>query len=951
MPSLRRPRRRGLLPPLLILLPILLASSCLVDGAAPATARRQLHQPFVPDPSASAPPSQAPPGPAPPFFPTLQAPPPPPGTPTAPEQPTYPALVLPNPGTPAGSATAAPSDGAGAGSGGNKSSKSSKLVPAILLPLLTVAVLGLSIAFFFKRRRTNAGRGVGGGCVGGGESKFLHPERASLFARDEFGGSGRGAPATTAASTAPSAEFLYVGTLAGREDGKSSDTTSSGDEVSRSSGGSPELRPLPPLVGRQCGPAGSRSPGIGGSSPSSGDEEFYSPRGSSKASGSQRTLAAAVQAAVAARDRSRTPSPGSAVSTPSYPSSPGATMSPAPSSPPLLSSPGQSCRRSAKARSESARDVFGMPPTPPPPPPPFAPTLPPPPPPRRKPPSPSPPSSPLLSTPPAPRSTTDTISKNPFTQPPAPPTSTRGQPPPPPPPPPPPVGYWEGRVRKPGMSKEVMSPALSPPPQAVNSRSVPPTDAFPGRLQDNADHGDKSEETTPRPKLKPLHWDKVRASSDRAMVWDQLKSSSFQVNEEMIETLFICNPANAAPKEATKRPALPTPKTENKVLLDPKKAQNIAILLRALNVTKEEVCEALCEGNTQNFGADLLETLLKMAPTKEEEIKLREFKEETSPIKLGPSEKFLKAVLDVPFAFKRVDAMLYIANFESEVKYLKNNFEILEAACDELRNSRLFLKLLEAILKTGNRMNVGTNRGDAHAFKLDTLLKLADVKGTDGKTTLLHFVVQEIIRTEGSRLSASNQSTPRTLANPLRDELECKKLGLQVVAGLGNELSSVKKAAAMDSDVLSSYVAKLAGGIEKITEVLRLNEELNTRDDAWRFHDTMQKFLKKADDEILRVQAQESVALSLVKEITEYFHGDSAKEEAHPFRIFMVVRDFLSVLTQVCREVGRINDRTIASSVRHFPVPVNPMMPQLFPRIHALRAGISDDESSVASSP
>jgi hypothetical protein len=32
----------------------------------------------------------------------------------------------------------------------------------------------------------------------------------------------------------------------------------------------------------------------------------------------------------------------------------------------------------------------------------------------------------------------------------------------------------------------------------------------------------------PRPKLKPLHWDKVRASSDRVMVWDQLKSSSFQ---------------------------------------------------------------------------------------------------------------------------------------------------------------------------------------------------------------------------------------------------------------------------------------------------------------------------------------------------------------------------------------------------------------------------------------
>lgn len=66
-----------------------------------------------------------------------------------------------------------------------------------------------------------------------------------------------------------------------------------------------------------------------------------------------------------------------------------------------------------------------------------------------------------------------------------------------------------------------------------------------------------------------------------------------------------------------------------------------------------------------------------MAPTKEEEHKLKEFKDE-SPFKLGPAEKFLKAVLDVPFAFKRIDAMLYIANFDSEVEYLKRSFETLE---------------------------------------------------------------------------------------------------------------------------------------------------------------------------------------------------------------------------------------------------------------------------------
>ena len=122
----------------------------------------------------------------------------------------------------------------------------------------------------------------------------------------------------------------------------------------------------------------------------------------------------------------------------------------------------------------------------------------------------------------------------------------------------------------------------------------------------------------------------------------------------------------------------------------------------------------------------------------------------------------------------------------------------------------MFLKLLEAVLKTGNRMNVGTNRGDAHAFKLDTLLKLVDVKGTDRKTTLLHFVVQEIIRAEGSRLSGmnQNQTTEDSQQFSFRDDVEFRKLGLQVVSGLSGELTSVKKAAAMDSDVLSNEVAK-----------------------------------------------------------------------------------------------------------------------------------------------
>lgn len=511
---------------------------------------------------------------------------------------------------------------------------------------------------------------------------------------------------------------------------------------------------------------------------------------------------------------------------------------------------------------------------------------------------------------------------------------------PPPPPPAPAPRFWEA----PPVPKSVKMENGGPP--VLVSPSMPVLGNHVNGNIKSSEAVERRNDDIMKPKLKPLHWDKVRATSDRAMVWDQLKSSSFQLNEEMIETLFTANCSNMNPKDGITRLVQPVLNQENRVL-DPKKSQNIAILLRALNVTIEEVCEALLEGNADTLGSELLESLLRMAPTKEEELKLKEFKDE-SPFKLGTAEKFLKAVLYIPFAFNRVEAMLYVANFDSEIEYLKRSFETLETACEELRNSRMFLKLLEAVLKTGNRMNVGTNRGDARAFKLDTLLKLVDIKGADGKTTLLHFVVQEIIRAEGSRLSGAGDQNPM-VEKTLQDEVEFRKIGLQVVSRLSRELTNVKKAAAMDSDIVSNEVAKLAAGIAKITNVLKLNQELAPSENSRKFSESMNGFLETAEQEIINIQAQEGVALSKVKEVTEYFHGDSAKEEARPLRIFMVVRDFLSILDQVCKDVGRMTDRTIISSGRQFPLTVDAALPQVFPGYNARQQDSSSEDETTSS--
>ncbi|KAM3301454.1 formin-like protein 1 [Capsicum chacoense] len=141
-------------------------------------------------------------------------------------------------------------------------------------------------------------------------------------------------------------------------------------------------------------------------------------------------------------------------------------------------------------------------------------------------------------------------------------------------------------------------PPLCPPPPLPQRSLVlktplksigveSPVLVYPMELPSISEHVEKNDEKTeePKPKLKTLHWNKVRASLDRKMEWYQPKSSSFKLNEEMIETLFVVKAPTLNTNDTARR-FVPSPNQENRVL-DPKKAQNIAIFLRALNVTTE----------------------------------------------------------------------------------------------------------------------------------------------------------------------------------------------------------------------------------------------------------------------------------------------------------------------------------------------------------------------------
>ncbi|GKB09135.1 formin-like protein 3 [Tanacetum coccineum] len=486
----------------------------------------------------------------------------------------------------------------------------------------------------------------------------------------------------------------------------------------------------------------------------------------------------------------------------------------------------------------------------------------------------------------------------------SPPRSSPPQPPPQPPiypiPPPAPAPPPPPRPSK-APPAPPPNPGRPPPANASNTKKTSASGS-PKHTADKEENKETGDSDAARTKLKPFFWDKVNAVQGRSMVWHHLRDGSFQFDEETMVGLFGYVAAQNKKERAKIDVNIQSP-TKFVQLIEVKKSQNLAILLKALNVTTEQVCDAVKKGT--ELPAELIATLLKMAPTQDEELKLRLYNGDIN--QLGPSERFLKNLVEIPHAFKRLEALLFMSSVHEDYNMAKESFATLEVACNKLRSSRLFLRLLEAVLKTGNRMNDGTFRGGAQAFKLDTLLKLSDVKGTDGKTTLLSFVVQEIIRYEGIKVAKNrglepNEETPEYL----------QQLGMGVVSKLSEELNDVKKAALVDGEMLTSAVSKLGSMLKKTKDFM--TEDMKTAEGATEFNEALTRFLQHAEADIILMIEEEKRIMTLVRSTGDYFHGKSGKDEG--LRLFSIVRDFLKLLDETCNEVRK----TLAKN-HHTPSP------------------------------
>ncbi|KAG5596903.1 hypothetical protein H5410_038135 [Solanum commersonii] len=85
------------------------------------------------------------------------------------------------------------------------------------------------------------------------------------------------------------------------------------------------------------------------------------------------------------------------------------------------------------------------------------------------------------------------------------------------------------------------------------------------------------------------------------MVWLEIKVSLFQFNEEMMDSLFGYLPGDQGKNDRRTASSSFDQTSQYIEIIDLKKSRNLAILLKVLNVTTEEVYDALEEGRFLDY--------------------------------------------------------------------------------------------------------------------------------------------------------------------------------------------------------------------------------------------------------------------------------------------------------------------------------------------------------------
>merc|ERR1711871_724623 len=189
-------------------------------------------------------------------------------------------------------------------------------------------------------------------------------------------------------------------------------------------------------------------------------------------------------------------------------------------------------------------------------------------------------------------------------------------------------------------------------------------------------------------------------------------------------------------------------------LIDMKRGQNAGIALARIKISFDEVKRKIMNFEDEVFTTDQLKSLEENLPTLDEVKIIKGFKGDFDL--LGQAEKYMSVMMDFKSASSRIHCMVFKQQFKNRVLEVKNMVSKIECACNDVKDSLKFKKLLKTILKVGNQLNDGA---DHAGFTVDSLLKLQSAKAFDKKTSILQYVVMLIHRNDTNCLHFTDDLT------------------------------------------------------------------------------------------------------------------------------------------------------------------------------------------------
>ncbi|XP_021569292.1 formin-like protein 1 [Carlito syrichta] len=179
-------------------------------------------------------------------------------------------------------------------------------------------------------------------------------------------------------------------------------------------------------------------------------------------------------------------------------------------------------------------------------------------------------------------------------------------------------------------------------------------------------------------------------------------------------------------------------------LIEANRAKNLAITLRKGNLGADRICQAIEAYDLQALGVDFLELLTRFLPTEYERSLIARFeREQRQAEELSEEDRFMLRFSRIPRLPERMATLTFLGNFPDTAQMLMPQLNAIIAASMSIKSSDKLRQILEIVLAFGNYMN-SSKRGAAYGFRLQSLDALLEMKSTDRKQTLLHYLVKVI---------------------------------------------------------------------------------------------------------------------------------------------------------------------------------------------------------------